>query len=75
MSNFGRKFPKPWMDILKQLPTWWQDVLDCKFTDTSKTQQPLFLAIRNGYLNAYVEGQSVMKVRFTGVPEAPSPRQ
>ncbi len=27
-------------------------------------QQPLYLAVRNGYMNAYVEGQSVLRIAF-----------
>jgi hypothetical protein len=66
LGDFGRTFPKPWLNILKERPAWWQDVLDCRFRDVSGTEQPLFLAIRNGYLNAYVEGQSLLKVQFDG---------
>lgn len=66
LGDFDRAFPKPWMDILKERPAWWQDVLDYRFEDVSGVEQPLFLAVRNGYLNAYVEGQSVLKVQFDG---------
>lgn len=66
LGHFDRKFPKPWMDILKERPAWWQDVLDYRFQDISGTKQPLFLAVRKGYLNAYVEGQSVLKIQFAG---------
>ena len=65
MGDFGKSFPR--MDVLrKERPAWWQDILDYKFEDVSRAQQPLFLAVRNGYLNAYVEGQSVLKVQFKG---------
>lgn len=66
MADFGRHFPIAWMDMLRARPqpAWWEDVVNCTFTDVSGQQQPLFLAIRNGYLNAYVEGQSVLKMKF-----------
>jgi hypothetical protein len=54
------------MDILKKHPDWWRDVLDCRFMDVSGAQQPLFLAVRKNYLSVYVEGQSVMEIRFRG---------
>lgn len=64
MTDFGRRFPGPWMALLKERPAWWQDVLEYRFKDVGGAQQQLFLAVRDGYLNAYVEGQSVLKVKF-----------
>ena len=52
------------MARLKERPAWWRDVLNYRFRDVSGAQQPLFLAVRDGYLNAYVEGQSVLKIKF-----------
>ena len=66
LRNFGRRFCKDWLRILKGRPGWWRDVLDCKFEDVSGAQQPLFLAVRDGYLNAYVDGQSILRIEFRG---------
>jgi hypothetical protein len=66
MAAFERSFSTGSMDILgmEPRPGWWQDILDFRFTDVSQSNQRLFLAIRKGYLNAYVEGQSVLKIKF-----------
>ena len=44
---------------------WWKEVLESK---------DLLLAVRNGYLNAYVKGQSVFKIAFEKSSSAGSPR-
>lgn len=69
MTKFGRNLPEAWMNVLRGLsaskqPNWWRDLLEFRFVDVSGSVQPLFLAVRDGYLNAYVEGQSVMKIGF-----------
>jgi len=38
--------------------------LDAKFVDVAGKHQALFLAVRDNYINAYVEGQSVLKISF-----------
>ncbi|MDA9421097.1 hypothetical protein XH97_02950 [Bradyrhizobium sp. CCBAU 53380] len=44
---------------------WWKEVLESK---------DLLLAVRNGYLDAYVKGQSVFKIAFDrGAALAASP--
>ena len=63
-STFGRNFPKLGLDALEKRPAWWQDLLDARFTDASGKKRPLFLAVRDNYLNAYVEGQSISKIKF-----------
>jgi hypothetical protein len=64
VSKFDRKLSEAGLAYLETRPAWWQDLLEHRFTDIGGREQPLFLAIRNGYLNAYVEGQSVLKVGF-----------
>ena len=64
MSKFDRTLPEAGLAYLETRPDWWQHLLEHRFSDIGGREQPLFLAIRNGYLNAYVEGQSVLKVGF-----------
>lgn len=68
MTKFDRMFPEPWMDCLtheaNKKSGWWRDLLDYRFQDESGATQPLALAVRNGYLNAYAEGQSILKIKF-----------
>ncbi len=64
VSKFDRMLPESGLEYLETRPAWWQDILEHRFKDIGEREQPLFLAIRNGYLNAYVEGQSVLKVGF-----------
>ena len=73
MTKFCRTFPEPWMAILANIAKqrdglnqddWWRELLAYRFQDVGGAQQQLALAVRNGYLNAYVEGQSVLKIRF-----------
>ncbi len=50
-------------------PNWWKDVLKERFElgwndVTEKINQPLLLAVRDGYVNAYIDGQSVLKIEF-----------
>lgn len=52
------------MEYLRSMPRWWRDVLDFRFTDEQGSAQPLLIALRDGYLNVYAEGQSVLKVGF-----------
>lgn len=65
VSKFERKLPDSGLALLEAGPAWWRDLLDFRFTDIGGKEQPLFLAVRDGYLNAYVEGQSVLKIHLT----------
>lgn len=72
MTEFCRTFPDRWMDILTSpadQPGWWRDILDYRFRDIAGFERPLILAVRKDYLNAYVEGQSVMRIRFDNKTE------
>ncbi len=62
--KFDRRLSPEALAYLETRPRWWQDVLDYRFIDASDRKQPLFLAVRDGYLSAYVEGQSVPEIRF-----------
>lgn len=60
MKNFKRGLSAESMLTLQNLATspgenWWKEVLGAK---------DLLLAVRSGYLNAYVKGQSVFKIGF-----------
>lgn len=77
MTEFRRMLPQSSMDVLTDVAKqqdWWRDLLDYRFCDENGTKQPLALAIRNGYLNAYVEGQSVLRIKFDGASEPPTLR-
>jgi len=50
---------------------WWRELLDYRFKGVDGGIYPLALAIRDGYLSAYVEGQSVMKIKFADAAEPP----
>jgi hypothetical protein len=63
-NRFDRFISNAGMQLLASRPDWWKEILAFRFRDDSGMQQPLFLAVRNGYLNAYVEGQSILKVAF-----------
>ncbi len=61
---FGREFADTGLTALDERPAWWKDVLEARFEDASGRKRPLFLAVRDRYLNAYVEGQSIYRVKF-----------
>jgi hypothetical protein len=64
MGQFQRQLSEEGMSLLEQRPPWWQHLLAYRYKDKYKDERrPLLLAIRNGYLNAYLEGQSVLKVQ------------
>jgi hypothetical protein len=63
-NRFDRFIPVAGMQLLESRPDWWKEILAFRFRDGSEKEQPLFLAARNGYLNAYVEGQSILKIAF-----------
>ena len=67
MTKFNRRFPASWMNALSdqaQHKGWWRELLDYTFQGLDGEMHPLALAVRDGYLNAYVEGQSVLKIKF-----------
>lgn len=67
MTKFDRTFPECWMDMLTNLAKksgWWRDLLDYRFEGADGEKHWLVLAVRDGYLNAYVEGQSILKIKF-----------
>lgn len=66
VGRFERWLPPEGIELLKSKPEWWQDLLACRFRVGDSTQ-PLLLAIRGGYMNAYVEGQSILKIGFKTV--------
>ena len=51
---------------------WWKELLSERFTlgwrnddgHSVVEDQPLYVAVRDGYLNAYIDGQSVLKFSF-----------
>jgi hypothetical protein len=60
LNFLKRGLSGPQIESLKRLAQssvdyWWREVLESK---------DLLLAVRNGYLNAYVKGQSVFKIAF-----------
>ena len=63
MSKFNRSLPEEGLKLLEAKPCWWQHLLAYRY-DAKGKPQPLLLAIRDGYLNAYLEGQSVLKIGF-----------
>jgi hypothetical protein len=65
VSKFNRDIPEAGLQMLEARPSWWQDILDYRFEDKSGLKQPLFSAIRDGYLNVYIAGQSILKIGFS----------
>ncbi|MGU3539675.1 hypothetical protein [Methylobacterium sp. A54F] len=64
VAPFRRRLPDGALAYLRTLPDWWRDVLALRFEERPGVQQPLLIAIRDGYLNVYAQGQSVLKVGF-----------
>lgn len=63
VTEFRRGLPDAALRYLRTMPGWWRDVLDCRYQDGG-ISRPLQIAVRDGYLNAYAEGQSVLKIGF-----------
>lgn len=63
---FERRLKQPGFGRLLEgpAPDWWRKIVDLRFVDQSGITQPLFLAVRDNYINAYVEGQSFFKISF-----------
>jgi hypothetical protein len=49
---------------LRQKPTWWSDLLQAEYDSTDGHKRKLLIAIRDGYMNAYADGQSVLRIEF-----------
>jgi len=67
MTKFNRRVRASWMTALSdqaQHKGWWRELLDYRYKGVDGGMYPLALAVRDGYLNAYVEGQSVLKIKF-----------
>lgn len=62
-NKFRRGLPEGALDYLATMPDWWRDVLAHRYTEKG-VGRPLLIAVRNGYLNVYAEGQSVLRVGF-----------
>ncbi|MFH5927479.1 DUF6508 domain-containing protein [Roseomonas xinghualingensis] len=67
MEEFDRRLDAEMLRDLHNLANsggnnWWKDLLAQTFTDILGKPQPLFVAFRNGYLNAYAEGQSILRI-------------
>ena len=53
------------LECLQSMPEWWRDVLDARYRSKhSAEERRLLVAVRNGYLNAYADGHSILKVGF-----------
>lgn len=61
---FRRGLPNGALEYLRSLPPWWRDVLQFRYGDEGDAPRPLLFALRDGYFNVYVEGQSVLKIGF-----------
>lgn len=61
---FERRLSDGALNLLRAMPDWWRDVLDHRYVDDGGVERPLLIALRAGYLNVYVEGQSILKVGF-----------
>ena len=65
MGTFGRRLPKESWDALEDLmckASWWPDLL--AHWAPSGNESGLRLAIRDGYINFYLAGQSIGKLTF-----------
>ena len=62
-KQFQRNLSSEFIDALNELydqpSSWWKSVAD----DTD-----LYVAIRNGYLSVYLDGQSLLKVEYKRAP-------
>lgn len=45
-------------------PQWWNNVLNASYRGLDGKTRQLLIAVRDGYLNAYADGQSVLKISF-----------
>jgi hypothetical protein len=52
------------LNYLRQGPHWWQDLLQAQYDSEDGNKRMLLFAIRDGYMNAYADGQSVLNIAF-----------
>jgi hypothetical protein len=61
-APFRRGLPAGALEYLKSAG-WWSDVLSYRYL-ADGADRPLIIAVRDGYLNVYAEGQSILEIRF-----------
>lgn len=52
------------LNLLRAKPKWWDNVLNASYRGLDGKIRQLLIAVRDGYLNAYADGQSVLKISF-----------
>lgn len=60
---------------LQVMPGWWRDVLDARYrSKDSAEERRLIIAVRDGSLNAYADGHSILKIGFRISGDGVQPR-
>lgn len=59
---------------LRKGPDWWRDLLQAEYASKDGSKRKLLIAIRDGYMNAYADGQSVLLIEFSTTPCGVKPR-
>jgi len=63
------------LEYLQSKPCWWRDVLDARYRSRNNVEErQLLIAVRNGYLNAYADGHSILKIGFKTSGDGVQPR-
>ena len=71
-AKFDRSFSEGALKFLESdRRPWWTDLLKFRFPGIDGEPQMLFLAVRNGYLNAYAEGQSILAIKVNTKARTP----
>lgn len=52
------------LTLLRTKPKWWANVLNASYPGRDGKTRQLLVAVRDGYLNAYADGQSVLRINF-----------
>ena len=55
-------------------PGWWRDVLAARYQSRDGKERRLLIALRDGYLNAYADGQSILMIRLPSSGATARPR-
>lgn len=63
VAPFRRGLPAGALEYLQTMPGWWSDVLSYRYL-AEDADRPLIIAVRDGYLSVYAEGQSILEIRF-----------
>jgi len=65
------------LKLLRAKPKWWNNVLNASYRGLDGKTRQLLVAVRDGYLNAYADGQSVLRIGFAanGQPRCEVHRQ